>query len=145
MNPNNDFSEHLGKKMKLSELSGDSSMRGLHWKSGSVSFIFEDYDTEKTFKIEIEAQRFYSEKDEEEGSVHLRLEKAIEFLPIEKRSKIYIMPDDFGKQMELNRRGFQVMLGLDSRDYPFILTAQGYKKLLVCPVKKEEDVKIQQV
>lgn len=131
--------------MKLSELSGDSSVREIQWKGGSVSFIFEDNESDKTFLIEIETQRLFSEKTEEMGSVHLILESAETYLPIEQKSKIYIMPAGFNKQMELNRIGLHVMIGLNSLDFPYILRAVGYKQLLVCPVKNEESIKMREV
>ena len=131
--------------MKISELSGDSSVRKVKWQNGAISFLYEDYEMDKTFRIGIETKRFYSEKDEEEGTVHLELNNVDSLLPVEEKSNIYIMPAEFNRQMEINRKGYHVMLGLNRKEYPYALTVIGNQRMIVCPVKHEGMIEIEEV
>jgi len=131
--------------MNISQFGGDSTLSNLEFKDGEVSFLFEDYDTDKKFRVSIKTNSFYSEASEEEGSVHLRLELISEILDVDGNSGIYIMPSEFNKQMVVNKKHYNLALGLRSKEYPFMFLASGSCKLLVCAVKNEKEISINEV
>ncbi len=131
--------------MRIEELSGDSSITGLKYEEGKVSFLYEDYESEKQYEICIETKSFKSECAGETGTVHLELIKLSDFVPVDLKSKVYVMPAEFGAQMKINRKGFNIALGLKMDEYPIMFVVQGNQRILVCPIRSEKEININEV
>lgn len=131
--------------MLPSQLNGDSTVTCLKYEDGVVYFDFEDGETGKDYKISVNTQRFASEASEVYGAAHIRVIDLIDVLPVDEKSKIYIMPCEFGEQMKINKNFYNLALGLKSTEFPFMLVVQGNNKILVCPIKSENEVKIDEV
>lgn len=131
--------------MLISQLSGDSTVTYLKYANGVVDFNFEDGESDIEYKISIRTQRFVSETSQADGAAHIRIVNLSDVLPVDKKSKIYIMPSGFGEQMKINRNFYNLALGLKSTEYPFMLVVEGNSKILVCPIKGENEVEINEV
>ena len=63
-------------------------------------------------------------------------------LEIDNNSNIYILPNEFNKQMEATRSGYHLAAGLSSKEYHLLLKISGYRQILACPLKSEDDISI---
>ncbi|PAB55463.1 hypothetical protein [Anaeromicrobium sediminis] len=126
----------------IKNLSGDSTVENIKYSNGVVTCIYDDYDLEKRFSIDIVTDVLYSQGVSEKGSVHVRILDLSKYVPINQPSGIYVFPKDFGQQMKLVRNGLHLVLGKKQKEYPYFLQIRGYKILLACPIKSIEDVKV---
>lgn len=131
--------------MKISELSGDSSVTDVAFSSGEIKCKFEDAGTGSRYSISVPTQAVYSQGSAESDSVHIRIIELREVLPIEPNSQIYLAPHDFGLQMRAAREGFLLAVGLKSTDWPLFLQIRGYRILVASPLQSEESICIQPI
>lgn len=123
-------------------LSGDSTVKSFSFDGTKVQFDFEDYETEKTYKVVVETHIVYSESSGENGCVHIRIEDSLDKLPIDSASGVFILPGEFKKQMAIINKGYHVLLGLNSKIYKNVFILQGYSKIIVCPIKGQDNVQV---
>lgn len=127
----------------VQDLNGDSTIMGLSYKDGLVSCIFTDGETEERYKIKLKTNILYSEIDSEEESVHISIYDLKNYIPIDIKSGIYTAPDNFGMQMDINRKSFHLAYGKKHKEYPFFIKIQGYKTILASPIRSLDDIIIE--
>jgi hypothetical protein len=139
------FDTALGElcQMKITGLSGDSSVSEVGYVNGAANCLFEDYDTGERYRIRVPTRWFYSETSAERGTVHLRLIRLCDRLPCEPRSGRYPLPQDFPAQMDAAREEIVLAVGLRADEWPLFLQVRGYKILLACPVASEDSVSVE--
>ena len=125
-------------------LSGDSTVEKFSFDGQEVVFLYEDNETEKTFRVKVETPMVYSEISGGRDCVHLRLEDSTDKLVIDENSGLFILPGEFSKQMASINKGHHVLAGLKAAEYKKILILQGYGRILVCPIKDEKSISIEE-
>ena len=125
-------------------LSGDSTVENFTFDGQEAVFLYEDEQSEKTFRVKVETPIVYSEIPGGRDCVHLRLEDSIDKLAIDENSGRYILPGEFSKQMAIIKKGHHVLAGLKATEYTKILILQGYGRILVCPFKDEKSISIEE-
>lgn len=124
-------------------LSGDSTVNAFSFNGRQVSFLYEDFDSDECYRVVIDTPMIYSEIAGGKNCVHMRLEGSDGKLSVDPKSKLFVLPGEFSKQMAVIKRGFHILAGLNSERYKMIFILQGNGKILVCPVEGEESVSIQ--
>lgn len=124
-------------------LSGDSTVAAFSFNGRRVSFLYEDDESDATYRVEVETTIIYSETGGGQGCVHMRLEPSEGTLEIDAKSKRFILPGSFAKQMAAINKGYHVLAGLDSTQYTMLFILQGQEKIIVCPVKGEQSISIE--
>jgi hypothetical protein len=66
-------------------------------------------------------------------------------MPIDEKSKLYIMPDTFIQQMKAARQKFNLAVGLNSEEWKYFFQVFGDGLVIACPVKSWENVDIEEV
>jgi hypothetical protein len=128
--------------MNINQLSGDSSVHDVQYQNGIIQFVYSDYDSDEDYQIKIPSSRFISDVQSELGTVQIRLNELTSVLEIDEKSKMYILPNNFGKQMKASKDGYHLAVGLNSQEYKFLLRVSGYNLLLATPIKSDLDIEI---
>jgi hypothetical protein len=123
-------------------LSGDSTVEDVFYKNGKACVIYVDYEIDQRLLIRAKTDVFYSEKNSESGSVHVRFFECKEKTPIDETSGIFIAGSDFSVQMKLCREGLNLVLGRKAKEWPYFFEVRGYGMLLACPLRSEGDIEI---
>ena len=123
-------------------LSGDSTVKSFSYDGEIVEFIYEDYDSEKNYKIRITTPSIFSEVKGGQSCVHVRMEDSLGKLDIDEKSGRFYLPSTFPQQMALIKKGYHVLAGLKATEYKKVFLLIGYSKILLCPIKDETCVSI---
>jgi hypothetical protein len=127
---------------RIDELGGDSSVKNLTYRTGSVYLHFTDGDSGESYHIEVSTPLIFSETDHEEGSVHVRLISIADLLSVDPSSGRYVLGGAAAAQMKVAREGYQWAVGLKASEYPLLLQIRGYRIVLSCPIRSIEDVRV---
>jgi hypothetical protein len=133
---------NLSRQWTIHDMKGDSTVRSVYYDNGIVKCVYEDDQSDNTFLIELNTDLFWSEAGSEIGSVHISIINLDQVLPIDSKSGIYFAPTKFNEQMKISREGYQLAFGKRQNDYPYFLSIRGYKKLLACPFRTMDDIKV---
>lgn len=126
-------------------LSGDSTVRSFSFNGEVVKLTYEDYDTDETFFVTIKTPQIFTQATGGEGMVHMRIEDVEGKLAVDEKSGRYILPDSFSKQMAAFNQGYHVFGGLKASEYPKAFVLSKGPKILLCPIRKEQDIEIKKV
>jgi len=130
------------KSYSIHDLNGDSTVKNMRYEDGKAKCIFIDGDSENIYSIQVRTEMFFSENCSEEGSVSVAIYSLKDYIPVDKQSGRYIAPSDFGKQMNLYKKGLNLALGKKLSEYPYFFMISGYKVIFGCPIKSEEDINV---
>ena len=128
--------------MRVDQLSGDSSATDLRYDGGVATLRFEDGDTGRAFRLRVPTDCLYSEAAGESGTVHVRLVRVADALPVDPASGRLAAPPGFGPQMAAVREGLHLALGRRAAEFPLLLQVRGYKVVLACPIRSVEQVEV---
>ncbi|MCG8313633.1 MAG: hypothetical protein MI976_10485 [Pseudomonadales bacterium] len=123
-------------------LSGDSTVKSFSFDGEKVQFEFHDYETEKVYNVIVDTPIVYSESPGDEGCVHMKIESSLDKMPIDKVSGLFVLPGDFKKQMAIINKGYHVLAGLKSSVYMHVFILRGTSKIIVCPIKDQDSVRV---
>ena len=134
--------------MNIHELSGDSRVENMSFNEGFITFIFEDYVSDRIFEIRIKTDvAFINYRLDEFAYEYCSIKKfnLSEHLLIDDKSKLYIMPSDFISQMKIARQKFNLAIGLNSTEWKEFIQVIGYGVIIACPVKSSDSVDIAEI
>ncbi len=134
--------------MNIHELSGDSRVENMSFNEGFITFIFEDYVSDRIFEIRIKTDvAFINYRLDEFAYEYCSIKKfnLMEHLLIDEKSKLYIMPSDFISQMKIARQKFNLAIGLNSTEWKEFIQVIGYGVIIACPVKSSDSVDITEI
>ena len=134
--------------MNIQNLRPDSRVEGIEFKSGYVQFYYEDYFNDKIYEVKIKTDLAYINYKLDEIAYefcHIRQFTLSDHLPIDEKSKLYLMPDTFIKQMKAARQKFNLAIGLNSAEWKNFLQVYGDGLIVACPVKSWENIDIEEV
>jgi len=126
-------------------LSGDSTVRSYSFNGEIVELTYEDYDSDETYFITIQTPQVFTQATGGERIVHMRIESVLDKLAVEDNSGRYMLPDSFSKQMSVFNQGYHIFGGLKASEYPKAFILSKGPKILLCPIRSEEDIKIEKV
>ncbi|MBD3647872.1 MAG: hypothetical protein HUJ31_10570 [Pseudomonadales bacterium] len=126
-------------------LSGDSTVESFSFDGEKAVFDFDDYDSDKKYKVVVKTPIIFTESTGDRGCVHMRIEAPISRLEIDEASGIYILPPGFPHQMSVIKKGFHVFVGLKAAVYKKAFLLVGSSKIILCPIKSESCVSISPV
>lgn len=133
--------------MNLHEFSVDLRIESMAFSEGYVSFLIEDYGKDKIFDVRIRTDFAFINYRLDETAYdycqirHYHLQN---FLPINEKSKIYILPEGFVPQMRISRQKFHLAVGLNSNDWKEFIQVVGNGIILACPIKNLDCINIQE-
>lgn len=134
--------------MNLHELSADSKIEEIDFSEGHITFIFEDFFQDRIFEVKIRTDvAFINNKLDEFAYEYcnIRKYKLSDHLPIDDKSKFYVMPPDFISQMKVARQKFHLAIGLNSAEWREFIQVIGYGIIIACPVKNEDSIEITEI
>ena len=123
-------------------LSGDSTVRFFSFNAKKLEFLYNDSEKETVFRVVVETLIIYSEVTWGEGCVHMRIEPSEDKLEIDKKSNLFILPFEFGKQMAAIKKGHHILAGLKPTEYRSLFILHGNGVIALCPIAGEESVSI---
>ena len=132
-------------EVKITELSGSSTVRDLAYQNGTATLIYEDWDSEDVFGISVRTDTIYSEADSAEFSVHCRVLELAQWLTVEPESDVFVMPSDFGRTMQVVRQQCHLAVGRKASEYKHILQIRGHQIILACPLRSLSDVTVRRL
>lgn len=128
--------------MKINELSGDSNVTNLFFQNGIISFVYEDYDSDRVFLIKLRCNSFMSEAVELKGTARIQALELANYLDVDEKSQRYISKADFGAQMEAARKGAHLALGKHRTEFRLLFRVTGDKLLLSVPILSLDQLEI---
>jgi hypothetical protein len=134
--------------MTLQDLRGDSRVDAIEFKNGYLQFYFEDYFNDRIFEIKIKTDLAYINFKLDEIAYefcHFRKFNLSDHLLIDEKSKLYLMPESFIKQMKAARQKFNLAIGLNSEEWKHFIQVYGDGLIIACPVKSWENIDIEDV
>lgn len=134
--------------MTLEDLNFDSRIDAIEFKGGYLQFYWEDYYQDKIFEVRIKTDLCYINFKMDEIAYEfcqIRKLKIEDFLIIDEKSKLYIMPDTFIKQMRVARQKMNLAVGLNSGEWKYFIQVYGDGLVLACPVKSLDNIDIESV
>ncbi|GAB1370439.1 hypothetical protein MASR1M45_05000 [Candidatus Kapaibacterium sp.] len=134
--------------MTLQNLKSDARVEGIEFKNGYLHFYYEDYFNDKIYEVRIKTDLCYVNYKLDEIAYefcHIRQYKLADHLPIDEKSKLYIMPEGFIKQMKVARQKYNLAIGLNSQEWKHFIQVYGDGLIIACPVKSLENIDIEEV
>lgn len=134
--------------MTLQDLRSDARVAAIEFKNGYIQFIYEDFFSERIFEIKIKTDFAYINYKLDEIAYEfcqIRHFNLKDQLPIDEKSKLYIMPDTFIKQMKIARQKFNLAIGLNSIEWKNFIQVYGDGLIIACPVKNLENIDIEEI
>lgn len=131
--------------MKASQLTGDSTVRDVRFVNSTASLLYEDYESDRTYRLSVDTCNVYSEASHESDSVHIEFRDLRAILLVDPASGRYMLPAEFGKQMAVHRKLGHLAVGLKASSFPLMLVVRGYKVLLATPINSEDHVTLTEV
>ena len=125
-------------------LNGDSTVSGLEFVGGWVAFTYEDSETDRLFRVRVQASVVYASGLEGEANVVSATCRPLrDYLEVQQPSDRYVLHSDFVRQMEASRRYYHLAVGLPASKYKGLFVLQGTTILLATPVLGPEAILIE--
>jgi hypothetical protein len=134
--------------MTLDDMNLDSRIDQIEFKNGYLVFYWEDYFKDKIFEIRIKTDSVYINYKLEEIAYEfcqIRKFNLIDYLPVDEKSKLYMMPPTFIAQMKAVRQKFHLAAGLNSIEWKHFIQVYGDGVILACPLKSYDNVDIEDI
>lgn len=134
--------------MTIEDLNSDSRIEKIEFSNGYLQFYWEDYFQERIFEIRIKTDYCYVNTRMEELAYEfckLRKFDLKDYLKIDEKSRLYLMPSDFVSQMKIARNKMNLAIGLNSTEWRHFFQVQGDGLVLACPVKNWDNVDIEEI
>lgn len=134
--------------MTLQDLRGDSRVEAIQFNNGYLQFYYEDYFNDRIYEIKIKTDLVYINYKLDEIAYefcHIRKFTLKDHLPVDEKSKLYLMPDSFIKQMKAARQKFNLAIGLNSEEWKYFFQVYGDGLIIACPVKSWENIDIEDI
>jgi hypothetical protein len=134
--------------MTLENLRGDARVESIEFKNGFVRFYYEDYFNDRIYELKIKTDLAYINYKLDEIAYEfcqIRKFNLSDHLPIDEKSKLYLMPSEFIAQMKIARQKFNLAVGLNSSEWKYFIQIFGDGLIIACPVKSFENIDIEEV
>lgn len=127
------------KQRYITDLSGDSTAE-IHFEDQEVTCLYDDWELAKRFKFRLKSKIFYSETIRDGNGVHIITTYLPEYISCDPTSFRYIMPNEPVAQLKMVSRKLHLAVGLDSREWKYLIEIKGNATILAIPVKEIRDI-----
>ena len=128
--------------MDIRQFSGDSNARNLSFEHGSLSFIYEDNDSDNILLVKISSTVFISESLELIGTAHVELLNVAEYLFVDEKSLIYILGSSFIEQIKAIKKSAHLAVGMKVDKVKYIFRVCGDGLFLAVPLLSLEQISV---